>query len=115
MPATATYQCKIPRGGYISNPVAFSKAGEVPSMITMPDGWEPAVYLTIQGSVDGTTFYDLHNADGTEIRAAVIPGSAILLDPRSYQGITAIKLRSGLYNSPVPQTADRNFQIITQV
>lgn len=101
----------IPANQYLSN-VAQFKNPATPVLLTMPDGWEPAVLLTILISVDGTNFYDLTNPDGTPVSAVVHPGTGLLL--KNLVGwANYAQLRSGTYQGPVPQLQDRTFQFIT--
>jgi hypothetical protein len=111
--ATGTTQvpCLLPANQSMSA-IAVFKSGSVPVLLVMPSGWEPATLLTVQISVDGINFYDATNPDGTPVSAIVHPGSGMLVQNLIGWAGWA-RLRSGTYQSPVPQLADRNFIFIT--
>ena len=108
---TTAVPCLMAASTSMSQIAAF-KAGSVPVLLVMPTGWEPATLLTIQISLDGINFYDATNPDGTPVSAVVHPGTGMLIQQLIGWAAWA-RLRSGTYQSPVPQLADRNFTFIT--
>jgi hypothetical protein len=82
--------------------------------LVMPATWTPAV-VTIQGSPDGTTFYDLHDGTpGTELVFNVSPNSMVMLNPNRMRCCKAVKLRSGTAAAPVAQNAAVTFGIVVE-
>jgi hypothetical protein len=83
--------------------------------LVMPAAWTPAV-ATLQGSADGTTFYDLYDGmAGSELAFNVKPGTMVNINPNRLRCCAAIKLRSGTGAKPVLQTAARQFTLITSL
>lgn len=74
--------------------------------IQMPSAWT-AANITFQGSVDGSTYYDLYDQYGTEILVTAAASRVILLDLSMFAGINFVKLRSGTTGTAVNQAADR--------
>jgi hypothetical protein len=82
--------------------------------LTMPAIWTPAV-VTIQGSPDGVTFYDLHDGTpGTELAFNVSLNSLVMLNPNRMRCCKAVKLRSGTAAAPVIQNAAVTFGIVVE-
>lgn len=109
---TSTTTVTILANTALSDVASFSP-NSTPVFLTFPDGWEPATLLTIQLSVDGTTFWDAMKPDGTPLNAVVTPGAGLLLQ-NLVSWAPYARLRSGTYQAPVPQLQDRVFQFITQ-
>jgi len=74
--------------------------------IQMPSAWT-AANITFQGSVDGSTYYDLYDMYGTEILVTAAASRMIALDLTMFAGINFVKIRSGTTATPVNQGADR--------
>lgn len=92
--------------------------------LTMPQAWT-AANLTFQISADGVTYADAYTVDGREALIPVVAGSTIVVAtaenlpgtrslPPDLRGATWLKLRSGPASHPVPQMAQRIFQITLQ-
>lgn len=82
--------------------------------VITPPGWDPAP-LTIQWSFDNTTFYDVFDREGRELSFTIIPNSLLIIQsPYTPQTIPFLKFRSGPRSSPIHQSADRVFQLLTQ-
>jgi hypothetical protein len=82
--------------------------------LVMPTTWTPAL-VSIQGSPDGTTFYDLHDGTpGTELLFNVSPNSIVMLNPNRLRCCKAVKLRSGPAAAPVIQAVACQFGIVVE-
>lgn len=83
--------------------------------LVMPvSGWTPAL-VTVQGSPDGTTFYDLHDGmPGTELAFNVPMNSMVMLNPNRLRNCKAVKLRSGTAAAPVMQNAAVTFGVVVE-
>ena len=79
--------------------------------IQMPASWTTAK-LSVQGSHDGTTFFDVYNAYGDEYLIEAAASRYIVLSPNEFQWARSIKLRSGTTGTPVNQGADRTIAIV---
>lgn len=112
MAGTTQVPCLMSANTAVSAIAAF-KPGSIPVMLIMPSGWNPAVLLTIQISTDGTNFYDATHSDGTPITATVQPGAGMMVSTLVNWAPYA-RVRSGTFQSPAPQLADRNFIFVTQ-
>ncbi len=102
----------IASGGSLSGAVALPP-GEYPAAIMMPATWTTA-NLTFQGSVDGTTFYDMYESDGTELTVTADASQYIVLSPDSFWGVHFLKVRSGTTGTPVNQAAARSVTVVTR-
>lgn len=84
--------------------------------IIMPAGWDAAA-LNLEVSVDASTWvthvYDLAGV-ALGSWASFTLGGAYALDPLSMLPYQYIRLRSGTAASPVNQTAQRNFTLVTR-
>lgn len=111
MTTIATVTATIPARGTITPAVAIT--GPVVGII-MPAAWTPAV-VTVQGSSDGTNFYDLYDGlTAKELSFNVKPGSMVAIVANRMCCLTSIKLRSGTGAAPVMQSAASQFGIIVQ-
>ena len=82
--------------------------------VQMPATWTPAL-VTLQGSPDGTTFYDLHDGvPGTELAFNVSLNSIVATDWNRTRCCKAVKLRSGTAAAPVMQNVACQFGIIVE-
>lgn len=79
----------------------------------MPAAWTAAV-ITLQNSLDGVTFKDVYNSDGTELSFTVAASRYVLLVPANVYGLTIVKFRSGTAATPVQQAATRAIGIRLQ-
>lgn len=79
--------------------------------VLIPAGWTTA-NITMQGSVDGTNYYDLLDEAGSAISLAATAGKFIQISsPEDWAGFKYLKVRSGTSGSPVTQAADRTITI----
>jgi hypothetical protein len=76
------------------------------SAIVMPAVWTTA-NLTFQGSIDGTTYYDVYDEAGSEYGVTAAASRYIALDAGALElsGVQYLKVRSGTTGSPVNQVA----------
>lgn len=70
--------------------------------------------LTFQASADGTNFYNLYNADGTEYTVTISTSRWTILPPADFAGIRWIKLRTGTAGSPQVQNAARTLTLVAR-
>ncbi|WP_445215466.1 hypothetical protein ACKWRH_23590 [Bradyrhizobium sp. Pa8] len=98
----------IAAGESLSDAVDCSGADIV--RLTMPADWTDAL-LTFQISTDGLFFNNLFNHHGEEVSLPVTPGVAIVVPLDFLRSAAFIKFRSGSYQTPKPQAAQREFAI----
>lgn len=79
--------------------------------IVMPSAWTAAA-ITLQGSVDGTNYFDLHNDSGTEISITVAASRFVLITTRGWPAVPYVKIRSGTTSVPVVQAAERTVTLV---
>ena len=79
--------------------------------IQMPSAWT-AADLTFQGSLDGSTFYDLYDENDAEVTVQAAASRFIILEPARLLGIPHVKVRSGTAASPVAQGAERTIILV---
>lgn len=101
-----TVQVTIDASQSLSNALNLLGGEWLPVGITMPAAWT-AAGLTFQGSMatDGT-FVDIHTASA-ELSVTVTASRYYILDPANFQGLSAIKIRSGTGATPVAQASAR--------
>lgn len=116
------YAVTIANGAALSGAVEVSqRVGDARTalvgIVTDPTGWTAAV-LTFDVSADGTTYYPLYNAAGTEVSipsAMLSTTSAwIALDPADFAGVAFVKLRSGTKAATVNQGAARALSLVVR-
>ena len=91
---------------------AISLEGQTPFAIEMSTGWT-AASITMQGSRDGTNFFNLYKDDGTEYSLTATASRYIVLqNPNHFIGLKALKLRSGTSGSAVAQAATRALTLV---
>ncbi len=79
--------------------------------LLIPSGWTTAS-VTLQGSLDGTNYYDLLAEDGNAITLSASAGKFIQIsNPDDWAGYKYLKVRSGTSGSPVTQAADRTITL----
>jgi len=108
-PSQEVVEVTIPNGAALSaavNLYGFRLAG-----IQMPAAWDTAI-LTLQGSLDGATFYDVYDSDGNAVELDVDDQRFVTVFTGYTAGIPILKLRSGTSASPVNQTADRVIKLL---
>lgn len=96
---------RIASGSSLSGAIEIGNA--VVAGIQMPSGWDAAA-LSFQGSMDGSTYYDMYDNTGAERSISVAASRVITFDPTMFLGVKFIKVRSGLTAAAVNQTADRS-------
>lgn len=98
----------------IANGAAVSNSTELGAFrsfsIQMPAAWT-AASLTFQGSIDGTTFYDVYDIAGNEL-VVTAAASRIIVDIPELSTLRYLKVRSGTTGTPVNQGAERTLTII---
>lgn len=82
-----------------------------PVKLNMPAAWT-AASITFQVSTDGSTFRDLYDVGGTEYALTVAASRCVILNPDTFTGAKAIKVRSGPTGAAVNQGADRAIEIV---
>lgn len=81
--------------------------------IIAPAGWDAAA-LTMQVSVDGSTWFDLFDTSGAEVSIVVTAGKFIGIPATALSGLDFVRLRSGTTAAAVNQTADRAFTLVSK-
>ena len=82
-----------------------------PAAIIIPSTWVTATTMTFQASLDGSTWYELHDEYGTAVSITVSASKYIRLNPSDWWGVPFLKLRSGTSGSAVQQTEDAGVAI----
>lgn len=82
------------------------------SQVVVPSGWTTAD-ITLQASVDGTTFYDLHDQYGNEVTIAAASSRAIVVSLQDFLSIQYIKVRSGASASPKVQSSEMVLKLVS--
>lgn len=83
-----------------------------PAAIIMPATWT-AASITVQASVDGTTFYDVYDEFGTELTFTAAAARIIKIDAAAMWGVGLVfKFRSGTTGTPVNQATARTLSLI---
>jgi hypothetical protein len=102
----------IPAGESLSNAVDIS-AGTV-LRIRMPDQWTPAnISFQMAPTDTAADFRDLW-IDAGEILLPVLPNRVVLIpDATGTLREGFLKIRSGTSQAPIPQAADRTFELVT--
>jgi hypothetical protein len=71
--------------------------------------------MSFQGSVDGLTWRDVYNNDGTtETSTGASTGARIIAVPAAAQTLPWVKVRSGLTGGATNQGAARVIKLITE-
>ncbi len=78
--------------------------------LLVPAGWD-AANITLLGSIDGTTFFPVHDAAGVEVVLTAAAGRIIRFPPYFRLGFPFLRIRSGTTAAPVNQTAARAVEI----
>lgn len=68
--------------------------------------------ITFQGSVDGTTFYDLYDATNAEVEEPTTTGQLYLDLPAAVRGVEYLKIRTGTSATAVSQSAERTIHVV---
>ena len=103
------FPISIPAGGSLSNAVNLD--GKEIIRIIMPQQWYPAK-LTMQISPDGGIYRDAFDQN-RELGFEPIPTTVVFIRPNSLRALFYVRVRSGTRENPVPQSAQRDFQLVT--
>ena len=79
--------------------------------IIIPASWTTAD-LTLQASADGTNWFDVYDALGTEYTITAAASRAIIVPLTDMIGFRYLKIRSGTSGTPVNQSAARTLTLI---
>ncbi|SHF52013.1 hypothetical protein SAMN02745157_2287 [Kaistia soli DSM 19436] len=79
--------------------------------IVMPASWTAAV-LTFQTSPDGTNWYDLYDAGGSEYTVQAGAGRGIVVPLSDFLGTRYLKIRSGTSGAAVAQSGGASFTLV---
>lgn len=79
--------------------------------IIIPASWTTA-NLTLQASADGTNWFNVYDALGTEYTITAAASRAIIVPLTDMIGFRYLKIRSGTSGTPVNQTAARTLTLI---
>ena len=101
----------IASGASVSSAVKL--AGTMVSAIQMPAAWT-AASITVQGSYDGVTYFNLFKDDGTELSATVAVNQQVIVAWPDLASVRYLKLRSGTAALAVAQGGARSINVITQ-
>lgn len=102
--ATAT----IASGASLSG--AFDLGQSRAARLAFPAAWT-AADVTVQTSMDGVTYRDLYDKDGTEYTIKAALSRSVLLPIADFFGIRYLKFRSGTSAAAVNQGADRVLEV----
>lgn len=81
--------------------------------ISMPATWSAAA-LSFQVSVDGGTTWLEMQTISAAVSVTAAADQYIALDPATWRGVNAIKVRSGTSGVPVNQAADRVIGLVVK-
>jgi len=81
------------------------------AVMVMPSAWT-AADITFQGSIDGSTFGNLHDDSGVEVVVKAAASRVIVLSAAYFWGLRWIRVRSGTSSVPVAQAAQRSITIL---
>ncbi|WP_354163759.1 MULTISPECIES: hypothetical protein [unclassified Bradyrhizobium] len=101
----------IPAGATGISDILDFRAGYRLAGIIVPAAWLAAV-VTFQWSPDGTTWYDMYKADGTEYSVTPVAGKLTTIPVVDFIACRYLQLRSGTSAAPVNQTATRAITVI---
>lgn len=109
MPGLTRLAVTIASGQSLSPAVNIGSA--VLAGISMPAGWDAAV-LTMQTSIDDSTWVNVASGAGTETTFQVGAGQFVQVNSALFRGMTSLKLRSGPSSGAVAQSADRVITLV---
>lgn len=96
--ASLSSEVRIPEGMFLAG-------------IQIPSVWTSA-NITFQASIDGATYTDVYEIDGSELMVTVGGASRmVVFGPQAWPGFRFIKLRSGTTATPVVQAAARTLNL----
>ncbi len=86
---------------------AINIGNRIPAGLFMPAAWT-AASVTLQSSLDGTTWADVYDTVGSEMAITGTAGGYMAIPGAELLGIgTHLRLRSGTTGTPVNQGAER--------
>lgn len=104
----------IANGASLSDGKNISIKGASIVGIVMPASWT-AADLTFQGSLDGTTWYELVTTTGAAVTiASPAAGTWIAINPGDFAGVPWLKVRSGTSGAAVNQGGARTITIVSR-
>jgi hypothetical protein len=109
IPTTTT--ATIANGASLSGAVNLS--GWTLIGIDMPASWT-AANLTLQASVDNSTWDNVFDSLGTEVTITAAASRFILLNPADFVSVRYLKVRSGTSGTPVNQGGARTITLIVR-
>ena len=109
IPTTTTVE--IANGQSLSGAVNLS--GFTLIGIDMPASWT-AANLTLQASVDNSTWDNVFDSLGTEVTITAAASRFILLNPADFVSVRYLRVRSGTSGTPVNQGGARNITLIVR-
>jgi len=81
--------------------------------IVMPAAWTTANLTFQAATLQGGTYNDVYDEDGTEVAVTAAASRLIILEPARWLGVRNLKVRSGTTGTPVNQAAARSVILIT--
>jgi hypothetical protein len=109
IPTTTT--ATIANGASLSGAVNLS--GFTLIGIDMPASWT-AANLTLQASVDNSTWDNVFDQTGTEVTITAAASRFILLNPADFVSVRYLRVRSGTSGTPVNQGGARTITLIVR-
>jgi len=112
----SSFKVNIASGSSLSGEVLLDNSvprGKRLFAIVMPSSWT-AANLTFQASIDGTTYNNLYDYNGSEVTVTAAASRYIVLDPLTFAGVAGVKIRSGTSGTPVNQGADRTLTLVVR-
>lgn len=113
-PSTLTSDLNITIANGASLSDAINLMGTTLVGYIMPAGWD-AASITFQVSVDGSSFADMRDTLGNEVKHIVQSDSFVSVQPANFASVQHIKLRSGTTGAAVNQSAERVITLVTRV
>lgn len=106
----------ISSGGALSDAINLNGRVNAPAGlrifgIMMPSSWTSAD-ITFQVSIDGITYQDFYDSNGSEVTIAAEADAAYYIDPAVFATWVYVKIRSGISGTPVNQAADREITLV---
>lgn len=91
---------------------AIVLGGRVLVGVVMPASWT-AASLTFQASIDGSTWVNVYDSEGTEVSATAGAGTYVAFaNPILFAGVNRMKVRSGTSGTAVNQGAERTLYLM---
>jgi hypothetical protein len=97
-------------GAGLSQSANITVGNTVLDTLLVPTGWT-AANITLLGSIDGTTFFPVHDAAGAEVILNAAADRIVRFPPDFRIGFPFLRVRSGTTATPVNQAAARTVEI----